>query len=100
MKSKTSQKDNLPKNGKNTTRGSSDITMCTGGECPFKTMCHRYTIIPNELRQSYFVEPPFIIVKSKPSCTFFWGDAADQLFIMLKSIMAGEKKPSLKSKGK
>lgn len=64
-----------------------DITMCKGGKCPFKDMCHRYTALPDELYQSYFTTPPFKIDKGKPSCQMYWGDAAQSLFIMLKEMM-------------
>ena len=64
-----------------------DITMCEGGDCPFKDMCHRYTAEPDEIHQSYFTTPPYKINKGKPECTMFWGDAAHQLFVQLKEIM-------------
>jgi len=82
--SKEKSKDSLTKQS---TMSGSDITMCKGGECPFKTMCHRYTATPDEIYQSYFPEPPFKIKKGKPECDMFWGEAAQQLFIMLKEIM-------------
>lgn len=69
----------------------SDITMCGGGDCPFKTMCHRHTAMPDTY-QSYFSFPPFKIKKGKPSCEMFWGDVTQQLFVQLKSIFSGEKK--------
>lgn len=68
--------------------GTSDITMCKGGKCPFKDVCHRYTASPNELYQSYFMKPPFKISKGKPSCEMFWGETANNLFITLKEIMS------------
>jgi hypothetical protein len=80
------KKKSSPKENSLITTGS-DITMCKGGECPFKTMCHRYTATPDEIYQSYFSKPPFKIKKGKPSCEMFWGEAANQLFIMLKEIM-------------
>ena len=60
----------------------SDITMCKGGKCPFKDICRRYTALPDESWQSYFIEPPFKIIKGKPSCEMFWGEAADSLFLI------------------
>jgi hypothetical protein len=36
-----------------------DITMCEGKDCPLKEDCYRYTAIPNEYRQSYFMNPPY-----------------------------------------
>ena len=35
-----------------------DITMCNGIGCEAKETCYRYKAIPNEHRQSYFLEPP------------------------------------------
>lgn len=77
--------------GKLPTGNGNDITMCKGGKCPFKDMCHRYTATPDELYQSWFTKPPFKIDKGKPSCEMFWGSAADQLFLMLKEIMGEQK---------
>ena len=45
-----------------------DITMCDGGVCPRKTVCHRHTATPNEWRQSYFAEPPY---KPGQGCAHF-----------------------------
>lgn len=69
-----------------------NITMCKGGKCPFKDMCHRYTAIPDEIYQSWFVKPPFKIKKGKPECDMFWGAAANQLFVTLTEIMKSKKK--------
>lgn len=63
-----------------------DITMCSGGKCPLKEKCYRYTAKANELQQSYFTEPPFKIKKGKPECEMFWGDNAERLFVQLKEI--------------
>ena len=79
------------KRTKSVQKTSSDITMCKGGRCPFKTMCHRYTSTPLE-HQLYFTKPPFKINKGKPECTMFWGEAANQLFVMMTEIMVAEKK--------
>lgn len=40
-----------------------DITMCKGGECKQKETCYRFTAIPSEFRQSYFVSPPWMPLK-------------------------------------
>lgn len=86
-KKKSSQKVNSSQiKNKNRTSGS-DITMCKGGKCPFKDMCHRYTALPDEQYQSYFAEPPFRIKNGKPECEMYWGEAVQQLFVMLKEIM-------------
>jgi len=45
-----------------------DISMCEGNECPLKQRCYRFTAIPNEYRQSYFIEPPYI----DDECDYFW----------------------------
>lgn len=36
-----------------------DISMCTGGDCPMKDKCYRFTATPDEHRQAYFQTPPF-----------------------------------------
>lgn len=36
-----------------------DITCCQGGSCPLRLNCHRYTVKPDELGQSYFTDPPY-----------------------------------------
>lgn len=36
----------------------SDITKCSGLECPAKEYCYRYTAPSNELWQSVFENPP------------------------------------------
>ena len=36
-----------------------DISMCKGGNCMLRLNCHRYTVKPDELMQSYFGEPPY-----------------------------------------
>ena len=59
-----------------------DITCCKGGACVLQTMCHRYTVKPNEIYQSYFEKPPYelIIINDKTpgivvtKCEYFWND--------------------------
>ena len=46
----------------------SDITQCEGGDCPLKETCYRFRAVPNEYRQSYFMEPPF----KDDKCDFYW----------------------------
>lgn len=36
-----------------------DITMCKGVNCPKKDKCFRYKAIPDNLRQSYFMDSPY-----------------------------------------
>jgi hypothetical protein len=45
-----------------------DITMCSGDNCPAKETCYRFTAIPNEWRQSYFMEAP---IKGDNTCEYF-----------------------------
>jgi hypothetical protein len=47
-----------------------DITMCPGNDCPLKESCYRYTAIPNEYRQSYFITPPYDEEENK--CDHYW----------------------------
>jgi len=35
-----------------------DFTMCSGGACPRKMGCYRFTANPGPM-QSFFVDPPF-----------------------------------------
>ena len=57
-----------------------DISMCSGSDkntkepCPLRWNCYRFTAIPSEFRQSYFVEAPFIIEPDGTSCEYFWRD--------------------------
>jgi len=50
----------------------SDITKCTGKDCPFKDDCKRFTTEGNDYWQSWFFEPPFKIVDDKFKCDMFW----------------------------
>lgn len=42
--------------------------MCSGVGCPLKENCYRHKAIPDELWQSYFLDPPFDGV----DCTHYW----------------------------
>jgi hypothetical protein len=68
----------------------SDITMCSGTNCPKKEECYRFTAYVNEYRQSWFCEPPFKIVEDKFTCEMFWGDANEGILNQLKDIMNGK----------
>jgi hypothetical protein len=46
-----------------------DITMCSGGECPMKERCYRFTATKNEWRQSFFLGIP---IKEDKTCDHFW----------------------------
>lgn len=45
-----------------------DISMCTGGDCPRKESCYRFTAKPSEYFQSYFQSPPYAGI----SCEYYW----------------------------
>lgn len=47
--------------------------MCSGKNCPIRTLCYRFTAIPDE-RQSFFVDPPIEIKDGKMRCEYYWGD--------------------------
>ncbi len=62
-----------------------DISMCTGGNCPLRLNCYRYTAKPEPLGQSYFGEPPYMLklmLDSKEkslgvatsACAYFWNN--------------------------
>ena len=45
-----------------------DITMCDNKKCPIKETCYRFTAIPSEYRQSYFMDD---IRETDGSCDYF-----------------------------
>ncbi len=47
-----------------------DITLCKGVNCPHKEGCYRYTAIPSEFMQSYFMTPPI----EDGKCDYYWGE--------------------------
>ena len=49
-----------------------DITMCDGHKCPLRFSCYRFTTTPNEFRQSYFTEPPYVMHKDTAICAKYW----------------------------
>ena len=51
-----------------------DITMCRGEGCPLKETCYRYTAVPDEYWQSYFVEVP---VKDG-ECEYYWENSTSK----------------------
>jgi hypothetical protein len=62
-----------------------DISMCSGGFCPLKLNCHRYTAEAEPLGQSYFGEPPYKMNMMlddtfhslgvvTTTCPFFWNN--------------------------
>lgn len=96
IKKRSDKKEKTSLKEKVSATSGSGITMCKGGKCPFKGMCHRYTALPDKTHQSFFVKPPFKIDKGRPSCEMFWGDAAQHLFVMMKEIMERPIRPKKK----
>ena len=47
-----------------------DIAKCTGGQCPLKEKCYRYTATEDEYWQSWLVEEPYDY--DKKECEFFY----------------------------
>ena len=46
-----------------------DISMCLDTECPSRVHCYRFRAIPNQYRQSYFVDTQR---EGKPKCDHYW----------------------------
>jgi hypothetical protein len=59
-----------------------DITMCKGGECPFKEKCKRFTATADEHWQSYFIDIPY----EDGKCDMYWGENQDSIYEQLKTI--------------
>jgi len=60
-----------------------DISMCKGGYCLLKTMCHRCTATAEPLGQSFFSEPPYKLTIASEAqgagtvvltCEYFWSN--------------------------
>ena len=49
----------------------SDITKCTGGDCPIKQKCYRFIVKPDKYDDYYFDRPPFEIRNSHVICEHF-----------------------------
>ena len=49
-----------------------DISMCTGGECPNKQLCYRFTAKPSDY-QTYFKNPP---IEQDNTCKYYWPRAS------------------------
>jgi hypothetical protein len=67
---------------------STDMTKCNGDNCLIKDKCRRFTTPTVEEYQSWFLKPPFTIVKNIFKCDMFWGDNADMIMEQLKSIVS------------
>jgi len=68
----------------------SDITMCPGFECSVKERCKRFSSIPNEHWQAYFLNPPYTITDNVFKCDMFWGDTQDAIMKQLMGIVTGK----------
>lgn len=64
----------------------SDITICTGEDCPVKEKCYRFTAPVGEVKQSYFFQPPFEEVDGVFTCEMYWGENAESIWKQLKDI--------------
>ena len=62
-----------------------DISCCKGGSCLLRLNCHRYTVKPEEIGQSFFSEPPYKLDfmfdeyhsnlgVATLSCAYFWNN--------------------------
>ena len=67
-----------------------DITKCSGGNCPLKEKCKRFTAKDSKQMKS-LMPAPFKINKGMFECDLFWGEQSGYLLEMLKSILKGEK---------
>ena len=63
----------------------SDITKCTGKDCPVKEGCHRFTA-QEGYWQSWFMDTPHEIVDGEFKCDSYWGDKAEAVWKQLKDI--------------
>ena len=62
-----------------------DISCCQGGSCLLRLNCHRYTVKPAEIGQTYFSDPPYKLDfmfdehqanlgVATLSCSYFWNN--------------------------
>jgi hypothetical protein len=62
-----------------------DISCCQGGSCLLRLSCHRYTVKPEEIGQTYFSDPPYKLNfmfdehnnglgVATLSCSYFWNN--------------------------
>jgi hypothetical protein len=68
----------------------SDITKCTGVNCPIKNDCKRYTVESNMEYQSFFKNPPHVFDDSvdppRFSCEMFYGERQTAILNQLEKI--------------
>jgi hypothetical protein len=70
----------------------SDITICSGHGCPWKTKCIRYLQEPDRQYQAMFVGIPGKKVDEVFTCDLFWGLPQENIFNYLKEIVTGREK--------
>jgi hypothetical protein len=59
----------------------SDITKCSGKECPHKETCYRFTATANKYRQSMFVNPPLQKDGESVKCNSYWGPNGEEVWL-------------------
>jgi len=69
----------------------SDITKCTGKECPVKNKCYRFTAKSSDYMQSFFTIPPI----KEGKCDMYWGEKSESIFNQLKDITNGKSKDNI-----
>lgn len=76
----------------------SDITKCSGINCPIKDSCYRFYSKPDSIHQSWFVEtpgkwtenPPGSALPNQFECSMYWGSNQDQILNTLINIVEGK----------
>jgi hypothetical protein len=68
----------------------SDITKCSGFECPVKEKCKRFNTKEDSIWQAYFLNPPYIITDNVFKCDMFWGENAEFIMKQLMGIVSGK----------
>jgi len=56
--------------------------MCSGKDCPFKEACYRFTAEKNQIKQSFFVEPPI----KNGDCEMYTSNRQYSILEQLKEI--------------
>ena len=67
-----------------------DISMCSGKDCPVRDDCYRFTAIPTQYGQSYFMDVPGKTINGKFTCEMYWGKNAEAIWNQLKDITDGK----------
>ena len=67
-----------------------DMTTCSGGDCPLKLNCKRFTE-SESMNQSYFLIPPYTMKKDLFDCEMLWTQNQTDILTQLKEIARGKK---------